>query len=106
MRYILVSKVQTIGIDELLNRKLCTVDLSRKTIEAERHGLGFLKEHLGIETGEHHRAYADALSAAKVLDACMQNLPENIKTTEDLIKFSKYTPQKKRKRKKEGEEEE
>ncbi len=88
--YGFISKsFQTIGDDELLNRKLCTVDLSRKTIEAPKHGLGFLKEFLNIDAGEHHRAFADAVSAAKVLDACMKNLPPEVKTTEDLIKFSK-----------------
>jgi DNA polymerase-3 subunit epsilon len=90
-----ISKsLQTVGDDELLNRKLCTVDLSRKTIEAPKHGLGFLKEFLEIDEGEHHRAFSDALSAAKVLDACIQNLPQEVKTTEDLIKFSKRAPRK------------
>lgn len=97
--YGFISKsLKTVGVDELLNRKLCTVDLSRKTIQAERHGLGYLREHLELDTGEHHRAYSDALSAAKVLDACFKNIPENIKSTEELIKFSSSsTPKKKKK---------
>lgn len=97
------TSMKTVGLDELLNRKLCTVDLARKTIDAEKHGLAHLREHLDIQTGEHHRAYADALSAAKVLDACFHNIPEEIKTTEDLIAFSKRAPRantKKRKIKK------
>ena len=90
-----ISKsLQTVGDDELLNRKLCTVDLSRKTIEAPKHGLGFLKEFLDIDEGAHHRAFSDALSAARVLDACMQNLPKEVETTEDLIQFSKKAPRK------------
>jgi len=90
-----VSKsLETIGDDELLNRKLCTVDLSRKTIEAPRYGLGFLKEFLEIDEGDHHRAFADAVSAGKVLDMCFKNLPEDVKTTEDLIRFSKRAPSK------------
>jgi DNA polymerase-3 subunit epsilon len=97
--YCFISKsLQTVGVDELLNRKLCTVDLSRKTIEAERHGLGYLREHLSIEAGEHHRAYSDALSAAKVLDACFKNIPEYVNTTEELIKFSHGGNQKKKKK--------
>ena len=101
--YNFISKsLQTIGEDELLNRKLCTVDLARKTIDAERHGLGHLKEVLQIDAGEHHRAYADALSAAKVLDACFRNLPEEVKTTEDLIRFSKGAQPRKKKRAKEA----
>ncbi len=85
-----ISKsLETIGDKELLNRKLCTVDLSRKTIDAPRHGLGYLKEFLDINEGEHHRAFSDAVSAARVLDICMENLPKDVETTEDLIKFSK-----------------
>jgi len=86
------TSLKTVGLEELLNRKLCTVDLARKTIDTEKHGLAHLREFLDIQTGEHHRAYADALSAAKVLDACFQNIPEHVKTTEDLIAFSKQAP--------------
>ena len=82
------QSLKIVGIDELLNRRLCTVDLSKKTIRADRHGLKFLKEHLNIEEGNHHRAYSDAYSALKVLDECFKNLPEEIKTTEELILFS------------------
>ena len=86
------TSLKTVGLEELLNRKLCTVDLARKTIDTEKHGLAHLREHLDIQIGEHHRAYADALSAAKVLDACFENIPEDVKTTEDLIEFSKKAP--------------
>ena len=93
-----ISKsLETIGDTRLLNRKLCTVDLSRKTIDAPRHGLGYLKEFLNIDEGEHHRAFSDAVSAAKVLDECMRNLPSEVETTEDLIKFSKRAPAKHKK---------
>jgi DNA polymerase-3 subunit epsilon len=85
-----ISKsLESIGESELLNRRLCTVELAKRTIEAPRHGLGFLREHLEIDTGEHHRAYSDALSALKVLEECFKNIPQNVETTEDLIKFSK-----------------
>ncbi|RUM68039.1 MAG: 3'-5' exonuclease [Sulfurospirillum sp.] len=86
------TSLKTVGLEELLNRKLCTVDLARKTIDTEKHGLAHLRDFLEIDTGEHHRAYADALSAAKVLDACFRNIPEHVKTTEDLIAFSKHAP--------------
>lgn len=93
-----ISKsLETIGDTQLLNRKLCTVDLSRKTIDAPRHGLGYLKEFLDIDEGAHHRAFSDAVSAAKVLDECFKNLPEDVETTEDLIRFSKKAPAKRKK---------
>jgi len=96
------ESLKIVGIDELLNRRLCTVELSRKTIEAERHGLGYLREHLDIDTGDHHRAYSDALSATKVLEVCFKNIPENVKSTEELIKFSKHSTPKRKKKPKEA----
>ncbi len=83
------TSLKTVGLDELLNRKLCTVDLARKTINAQKHGLAHLRDFLDIQTGEHHRAYADALSAARVLDECFKNIPDDVYTTEELINFSK-----------------
>jgi DNA polymerase-3 subunit epsilon len=94
--------LKTVGIEELLNRRLCTVDLSRKTIKADRHGLGFLREHLSIDTGDHHRAFSDALSASKVLEACFENIPESVNSTEELIRFSASNMQQKRKKTKEA----
>ncbi len=94
------TSLKTVGLEELLNRKLCTVDLARKTIETEKHGLAHLRNQLDIDIGEHHRAYADALSAAKVLDACFQNIPEEIRTTEELIAFSKHAPRANRRKRK------
>ena len=91
------NSMKVVGLEKLLNRKLCTVDLSRKTIDAPRHGLAFLREFLNIEEGEHHRAYADAISASKVLMECFKNIPEEIKTTEDLISFSKQSIKNKKK---------
>jgi DNA polymerase-3 subunit epsilon len=90
------TSLKVVGMDALLNRKLCSVDLAKKTIDSPRHGLAYLREHLSIEDGEHHRAYADALSAAKVLQECFKNLPENIKSTEELISFSQPSKSKKK----------
>lgn len=73
----------------LANRKLCTIDLARKTIEAERYGLEHLNSFLEINTEVSHRAYADALTASKLFLISLQNLPSHIVTTEDLIDFSK-----------------
>lgn len=76
-------------LGELCNRRLCTIDLSKKVIECERYGLKYLKKHLDINIDNHHRAYSDALSTQKILEVCLERLPQNIVTTEDLIQFSK-----------------
>lgn len=82
----------------LANRKLCTIDLARKTIESERYGLEYLNGFLNINTEISHRAYADALTATRLLGMCMEKLPQEIKTTEDLIDFSRPARAKKKKK--------
>lgn len=78
------------NLGELLNRKLCTIDLAMRTIPSEKYGLKSLKEILGIDIENHHRAYEDTLSTVEVLKASLTSLEDDkIKTTEDLILFSK-----------------
>lgn len=77
------------NLGELQNRKLCTIDLAKRTIEAQRYGLDFLKELLHINIDTQHRAYSDALSTSYILKESISKLPEKIKTAEDLIAFSK-----------------
>ncbi|WP_281951456.1 3'-5' exonuclease [Nitrosophilus kaiyonis] len=83
------DKLNELGFEKLANRKLCTIDLARRTIVSEKYGLGFLNESLGINSLIHHRAYADALTALRVLEISFSNIPKYVKTTEDLIEFSK-----------------
>lgn len=80
----------------LLNRKLCTIDLARKTIEAERYGLDYITSHLDIHMPVRHRAYADALAASKVLEESFKNIPEEVVSVEDLIAFSRPKKAKKK----------
>jgi len=75
-------------LGQLCNRRLCTIGLSRKLIDIERYGLKYLKEHLEIEEGEHHRAFSDAYCTTIVLQECLKKLPKNIKYAEELIQFS------------------
>ena len=83
------NSLQKYDLGKLENRKLCTIDLSRRTIKAERYGLGYLKESLNIDIDDHHRAYSDALSATYILEKSFKCLDEKVKTVEDLIDFSK-----------------
>ena len=79
------------GLGNIGNPFLCTIDLAKRTFESERYGLAFLRESLGIDTHVpmHHRAYADALSAYHVMQKSLSLLPNNIKTTDQLLQFSK-----------------
>jgi len=76
------------GLGSIGNQKLCSIDLSRRTIESERYGLGYLSKSL--ELGDHlpHRAFSDARVTAKLLKLTFQNLPPYVQTTDDLLRFS------------------
>ena len=88
------------GLGELLNRPLCTISLAQKTIEAERYGLKYLKEELELPYEVEHRALGDARTTARVFLLGIKNLPENIKTVEDLLEFAPPNKNKCKKKKK------
>jgi len=84
----LTASFERFGLGGIGNPKLCTIDLARRTFESERYGLAYLIDFLEIEMATHHRAYSDAVCAAKVMEKSFENLPEYVKTTDDLIQFS------------------
>jgi len=76
------------GLGSIGNQKLCTIDLARRTIDSEKYGLAYLNENLNLGIDIHHRAYSDALMTTKLLNILFDNLPKNIKTTDELLRFS------------------
>ncbi len=83
------SSLEKYHLGKLYNRKLCTIDLARRTIKAEKYGLKSLKELLNIDIDNHHRAYSDALSTTYILEESLKHITKEIQTVEDLINFSK-----------------
>ncbi|MFQ6341904.1 3'-5' exonuclease [Campylobacter sp. VTCC 70190] len=87
--YSFISKaLSDCGFGILLNRRICTIEFAQCCIESPRYKLDVLKEFLGIEN-THHRALDDALAAAEIFKYCLGKLPFHIKTTEELIHFTK-----------------
>ncbi len=85
------------NLGKLRNRSLCTIDLAQRVFDTEKYGLQSLKEKLEIDIEEHHRALSDALSSTHVLDICLKNIDKKkIKTTEELIAYSKGKKEDKR----------
>jgi len=76
------------GLGDIGNPKLCTINLAKRTFESERYGLACLIETLGFETATHHRAFSDALCAAKVMLKSFETLPDYVKTADELLQFS------------------
>ena len=84
----LTASFNRFGLGDIGNPKLCTIDLAKRTFESERYGLAYLIDFLEIETATHHRAYSDAVCAAKVMEKSLTTLPEYVKSTDDLLRFS------------------
>jgi len=77
-------------LGKLENRKLCSIDLAKRTIDSPRYGLSFLKEELEIEIDNHHRAYFDALATTHVFAESLKKIDKDkITNVENLISFSK-----------------
>jgi DNA polymerase III subunit epsilon len=105
------AMMERVGLERLLNRSLCTIDLAERTFESERYGLAYLNEQLELYCdATHHRALSDAMTTTKLLKRTLKLLPTSLHTTEELIAYSKEAkkmkrlkPEKKEKEKK-GEE--
>jgi DNA polymerase-3 subunit epsilon len=84
----LMASFERFGLGGIGNPKLCTIDLAKRTFESERYGLAYLIGFLEIATATHHRAYSDAVCAAKVMEKSFETVPEYVKTADDLLRFS------------------
>lgn len=89
------------GLGQIGNPKLCTIDLAKRTFESERYGLAYLIDFLEIEMATHHRAYSDAVCAAKVMEKSMENLPKYVKSVDELLRFSTSSKKERRVKKEE-----
>jgi DNA polymerase-3 subunit epsilon len=96
--YMFISKsMEKIGLEPLLNRSLCSLALAERTIVSYRYALSYLNDALKLNpNAQHHRAMSDVLTTYGLFLLSLQNLDENIKTVEDLIRFSKEAKRLKR----------
>jgi DNA polymerase III subunit alpha, Gram-positive type len=60
---------------------LCSLKLSRKTIQSSRYNLDVLAETLQIQTGQRHRAIDDLLITIEVFKHCIMGLKNKIAQT-------------------------
>jgi len=96
------ASFERFGLGNIGNPKLCTIDLARRTFESERYGLAYLIDFLEIKTATHHRAYSDAVCAAKVMEKSVETLPKYVCTADELLRFSKSSKKERRIKKEEG----
>lgn len=89
------------GLGNIGNPKLCTIELAKRTFESERYGLAHLIEFLDIETATHHRAFSDAVCAAKVMEKSIETLPKYVLSADELLCFSTSSKKERRLKKEE-----
>ena len=86
------SAMNQTNLGKLHNRKLCTIDLAKRTILSEKYGLKHLSDHLQLTNENHHRAFNDAKVSMEIFYTALQNLPTSLYSTEDLIDFTQTAP--------------
>ncbi len=88
---------QKLGMQPMLNRSLCSIDLAERTFSSYRYGLNYLNESLALHhTATHHRALSDAITTAKLFLKSLELIDDEIQTVEELILFSKQAKRFKR----------
>jgi len=88
-----------IGLEPLLNRSLCSLDLAQRSIVSYKYGLSYLNDTFTLNPNpSHHRAMSDVITTTALFEKSLETLDKDIKTVEDLIKFSKHAKMLKRPR--------
>ncbi|WP_455757775.1 3'-5' exonuclease [Sulfurimonas sp.] len=88
---------EKLGLEPLLNRNLCSLSLAERTLVSYRYGLSYLDKMFDLNPhANHHRAMSDVITTYGLFKLSLENMDENINNVEDLIKFSKTAPRKKR----------
>ncbi len=74
----------------LQNRPLCSIDLAERSFVSFKYGLQYLNDNLKLyESATHHRALSDAMTTVKLFQYTLKHIDREIRTSEDLIRFSK-----------------
>ena len=95
-RFISLS-FEKIGLEPLLNRCLCSLSLAERSLTSYRYGLSYLEKTFNLHPeATHHRAMSDVLTTYELFKLSLESMEENVNNVEDLIKFSKTAPRKKR----------
>jgi DNA polymerase-3 subunit epsilon len=94
------QSLEKIGLEPLLNRPLCSLFLAERTLESFRYALSYLEKTFNLNPeATHHRAMSDVITTTALFKLSLEKVFEidkDIKTVEDLIRFSKHAKRLKR----------
>jgi len=98
--YNFISKsLVKIGLEPLLNRYLCSLDFAQRSIVSYKYGLSYLNDTFTLNPDpSHHRAMSDVITTTALFEKSLKTLDKDVKTVEDLIRFSKHAKMLKRPR--------
>jgi DNA polymerase III subunit epsilon len=69
------AMMSRVGLGELKNRTLCSIDLAERSFSSFRYGLSYLNDDLDLYTeATHHRALSDALTTTKLFEYSLSKL--------------------------------
>ncbi len=86
-----------VGLAPLLNRSLCSLSLAERTVTSYRYALSYLNDTFNLnEKATHHRAMSDVITTYGLFKLSLSEIDSNVKTVEELIKFSKNAKRLKR----------
>ena len=84
------SNFEKIGLASMLNLGICNIALAERTLSSAKYGLHYLNKTLKFdEDFKQHRALNDAIITKNIFLKALENLPENINTVFDLLRFIK-----------------
>ena len=85
--------MQKIGLEPLLNRSLCSLAIAQRSIVSYRYALSYLNDTLNLNPeATHHRAMSDVITTYELFKLSLESIrkkDKEIKSVENLIKFSK-----------------
>ncbi len=88
---------EKVGLEPILNRSLCSLALSERTVVSYRYALSYLSAYFNLNpNATHHRAMSDVMTTYELFNLALLNCKENLNNAEDLMKFSKEAPRLKR----------
>jgi len=88
---------EKLGLEPLLNRNLCSLSLAERSLVSYKYGLGYLDKTFNLNPhANHHRAMSDVLTTYELFKLSLKSMDENVNNVEDLIRFTKTAPRKKR----------
>jgi DNA polymerase-3 subunit epsilon len=89
--------MQKIGLPPLLNRSLCSLSLAERTLESYRYALSYLNMIFNLNPdATHHRAMSDVITTYELFKLSLNSVDSEVKTVEDLIRYSKEAKRLKR----------